>query len=399
LLLGIHFQVRPSRSSAAAAAANSSSSSGRRKKKNRFQVVHHGLAKLKVDQTEEVAATFQQLDAFIQYFDSQEERNDYLERAIILREATLNLLRRSIADRMTQTTTDIQAALFPTSRTKIPTVRFVSADKLEASLIYTRFHGISYRSKSLLHILHTQMMIYSDHESYSANNNDSNNNNDNNNNNNNVYKELWDTCRNTYCHSRDSLLQNTLKSHLDKLRKQHELVGMTRLASVFLIRICTLETSLYLDFFGAPSYQKNTITSTNSKKDTTNDTTSNNNNNNNTTNANNTTNHWATQLMTPDGKYVDSEFQAYLDGLCANLYKTVRRGLVTLLDLDTLCQVVSVLREERTLANASPTTMATARAISNCTLDAQERLIFCANSQLAKRSSKIQTISRRPKLP
>jgi len=37
---------------------------------------------------------------------------------------------------------------------------------------------------------------------------------------------------------------------MDKLKDQHGLVGMTRLASVFLIRLCTVETALYLDFFG-----------------------------------------------------------------------------------------------------------------------------------------------------
>jgi hypothetical protein len=54
------------------------------------------------------------------------------------------------------------------------------------------------------------------------------------------------------------------------------------------------------------------------------------------------------------------------------------------LDLDTLCQIVSVLREERTIAGSSPTTMAAARAISGVIQDAQERLIFCANTSLTK---------------
>lgn len=49
-----------------------------------------------------------------------------------------------------------------------------------------------------------------------------------------------------------------------------------------------------------------------------------------------------------------------------------------------MCQIVSVLREERSMASSSPTTMAAARAISSVIEDAQERLIFCANSALTK---------------
>ena len=53
-------------------------------------------------------------------------------------------------------------------------------------------------------------------------------------------------------------------------------------------------------------------------------------------------------------------------------------------DLDTLCQIVSVLREERGQASSSPITMAAARSIATVIEDAQERLIFCANSALQK---------------
>jgi len=54
------------------------------------------------------------------------------------------------------------------------------------------------------------------------------------------------------------------------------------------------------------------------------------------------------------------------------------------LDLDTLCQIVSVLREERSMASSSPTTLAAARSISSVIEDAQERLIFCATNSLTK---------------
>ena len=73
-----------------------------------------------------------------------------------------------------------------------------------------------------------------------------------------------------------------------------------------------------------------------------------------------------------------------LGSLCSALHRTIRRGLVSVLDLDVLCQVVSVLREERSAANSSPTTLAAARAVSGVIQDAQERLIFCANNALHK---------------
>ena len=50
-----------------------------------------------------------------------------------------------VADRLTQTSNQIQDDL------NIPKVP-IAADKLEASLVYTRFHGISKRSNALLNI-------------------------------------------------------------------------------------------------------------------------------------------------------------------------------------------------------------------------------------------------------
>ena len=73
-----------------------------------------------------------------------------------------------------------------------------------------------------------------------------------------------------------------------------------------------------------------------------------------------------------------------LGSLCSALHRTIRRGLVSVLDLDVLCQVVSVLREERSAANSTSTTLAAARAVSGVIQDAQERLIFCANTSLHK---------------
>ncbi|CAB9508404.1 Golgi complex subunit 3 [Seminavis robusta] len=260
---------------------------------------------------------------------------EYFRRALALQEAALDLIKEAVVERISNTSTQVADAL------NIPKVP-IPADKLEASLVYTRYHGISSRSNRLLTLVRRRL------------------------NQGDAYYELLHLCRTTYCNSRENLLKTTVSTHMDSLKNQHGLVGMTRLASVFLIRLCTVETSLYLDFFGDKKLEEKkgeeekATTAAGKKKS------------------------MASQVLSNDGTYYDSEFQNYLTNLCSSLHRTIRRGLVTMLDLDTLCQIVSVLREERSMASSSPTTVAAARAISSVIEDAQERLIFCANSALSK---------------
>jgi len=164
---------------------------------------------------------------------------------------------------------------------------------------------------------------------------------------------------------------------MDKLKDQHGLVGMTRLASVFLVRLCTVETALYLDFFGDKKISeegKEEDGNGDDKKE----------NIQNKTDSGKSPTALASRVVSEDGTYYDKDFQAYLASLTSALHRTIRRGLVTVLDLDTLCQIVSVLREERSIASSSPITLAAARAISSVIEDAQERLIFCATNSLTK---------------
>jgi conserved oligomeric Golgi complex subunit 3 len=315
------------------------------------RTIVRGLAKIKVD-NDEYPSILEEIDEAVEFFGNEcggkealriAERNrssdgaqnmsgsmEYYRRSLALQEAALYLIREAVADRISQTTSDVTNHL---NIAKIP----IAADKLEASLVYTRFHGISARTNRLMLLVRNRL------------------------NRGEAYYDLFTLCRNTYCASRESLLKLTLRAHMDKLRDQHGLVGMTRLASVFLIRLCTVETSLYLDFFGDKKEE-----SDDGKRASTSAST------------------LASQVMSDEGTYYDSDFQTYLTNLCNALHRTVRRGLVTVLDLDTLCQIVSVLREERSMASSSPTTMAAARAISTVIEDAQERLIFCANSALSK---------------
>jgi hypothetical protein len=317
------------------------------------KTVVRGLAKLKVD-NDEFPTTLDTIDDAVEFFgkesggkealeaelkrqrksgDAQISGNiEYYRRSLALQDAALYLIREAVVDRVSTTTQQVASAL------NIPKTP-IAADKLEASLVYTRFHGISSRSNRLLTLVRKRL-----HRGE-------------------AYHDLLHLCRNTYCTSRESMLKATIGAHMDKLKEQHGLVGMTRLASVFLIRLCTIETALYLDFFGDKKQEEQKKEEgKDGKKGTS----------------------LGSQMVSDDGTYYDSEFQAYLAGLCSALHRTVRRGLVTLLDLDTLCQIVSVLREERSMASSSPTTTAAARAISSVIEDAQERLIFCATNSLTK---------------
>jgi len=287
----------------------------------------------------------------------------YYKRALTLHEAALYLIREAVADRINQTAVDVTDAL---NLKREP----IGADKLEASLVYTRFHGISSRSNALIGVVKARVDRTEQ------------------------YQDLLTMCRNAYCGSRESLLRLTVRSHMDKLQERHGLVGMTRLASVFLIRLCTIETSLYLDFFGDREKMEQrkkgrddeTKDDGDKADDSSNDAVSAAGGRKTTAAAPVTTNpaqqaaSLASQVMAED----NTELQQLLSTLCSSLHRTVRRGLVSIHDLDTLCQVVSVLREERSLASSSPTTMAAARAISAVIVDAQERLIFCANAALTK---------------
>jgi hypothetical protein len=315
--------------------------------------VVHGLAKLKVD-NDEFLPTLDKIDDAVEFFGRESGGKEALEaelkrqrtapanhqisgnieyyrRSLALQDAALFLIREAVVDRLSTTTRQIGDSL---NIAKNP----IAADKLEASLIYTRFHGISARSNRLLALVRKRL-----HRAE-------------------AYHELLHLCRTTYCSSRETLLKSTVQAHMDKLKDEHGLVGMTRLASVFLIRLCTVETALYLDFFGDKKQQD----ALKDEKD------------------NNGSSTLGSQMVSEDGTYHDSEFQTYLSNLCSALHRTVRRGLVTLLDLDTLCQIVSVLREERSMASASPITTAAARAVSSVIEDAQERLIFCATNSLNK---------------
>jgi hypothetical protein len=301
------------------------------------KTVVRGLAKLKVDD-DEFSGILDEIDDACDYFgresggkevlqaetkrlgDKQLESGslEYYRRALALQDAALFLIKEAVAERIATTSTQISSAL---NTAKVP----VSADQLEASLVFTKFHGISSRSNRLISMVRTRLSRGDG------------------------YHDLLILCRNTYCSNRESLLRLTVRAHMDKLKEQHGPVGMTRLASVFLIRLCTVETSLYLDFFGGERKADN-----------------------------------ETKPLSDDAIYYDKEFQDYLSSLCSALHRTVRHSLVTMVDLDTLCQIVSVLREERSMASVSPTTLAASRAINSVIKDAQERLIFCANSTLQK---------------
>jgi len=335
------------------------------------KTVVRGLAKVKVD-NDDFPSILDQIDDAVDFFaresggrealeaetkcQSRSNTNEqfetsgsieYYRRSLALQEAALFLIREAVVDRISNTTAQVASAL------SLPK-KAIAADKLEASLVYTRFHGISSRSNRLLSLVRKRLHCGE------------------------AYHELLQLCRTTYCHSRDSLLKTTIGAHMEKLKDEHGLVGMTRLASVFLIRLCTVETALYLDFFGDKKKLEE------GKESNEGDERRNNGDNPTKSNQNKGVKPLPSRSAPEDGTYYDRDFQTYLASLTSALHRTIRRGLVTLLDLDTLCQIVSVLREERSMASSSPTTLAAARSISSVIEDAQERLIFCATNTLTK---------------
>ena len=272
-----------------------------------------GLPKAKVDAEEEFSELLDSLDAAVEYFFHQMSTSStttakdsghavYYQRAVQLQEAATALIQEAVADRIVHLAQQIVKQMNAAGKP------WTSADQLEASLVYTRFHGISSRSRMILqHILHRTSSIYQD---------------------------TVMQCRNTYCTQRQALLWTPLRQHMDALQHEHGTAAMTRLASVYWIRFCTMETVLYEDFFG------------DSSRDTT--------------------------------------FPNYLSTLCSSsMHRTIRRALVVELDLDTLCQMVAVLKEERKTA-ASSAALAAARALTDILADAQERLIYCAHQALQK---------------
>mmetsp|Transcript_10634 Transcript_10634/g.15004 ORF Transcript_10634/g.15004 Transcript_10634/m.15004 type:complete len:746 (+) Transcript_10634:2-2239(+) len=352
---------------------------------------------------------------------------EYHRRSMILRDTALESVREAVADRIESTSSDIIQALNLKRKT-------ISADKLESSPIYTRFHGISIKSQTLLSLLaNRSYLLYVQSTSNStsstttttaypieaiAQKDTGTNTNTSSFQSVNIphhmdhiapsgdpYASMWKLCRNAYVRCRTNLLHNSVRNHLDFLCQKHGLVGMTRLAGVFLARLCTVETSLYMEFFGHNSsnhnhsHKRNNIGKNNktNKKDDNDDDDNDDDDDGDKDDEKQNKPHpstikqssKSTSTSTPSFKsnnktmaYNDAEFQSFLDTLCSNLHRTIRRGVVNVLDLDTLCRIVGVLREERVIAGATPITSAAARADSNVIADVQERLIFRANTEL-----------------
>lgn len=383
--------------------------------------------RLKLDPVDDLVRALDELDEAITYFDtfissnnaSLASADEYSKRAKTLRDDILDLVRESIVDRITQTANDVKTTLGlitthssqqrvatqPASSSTHPTSSshlglatttshhafssihavggVVPGDVLEASLIYTRFHGISSRIYGLLRIIYHRMTVVAGtiHP---------------------TYKVLWDTCRTTYFSSRELLLRCSIRSHLELLRNKHGLIGMTRLASVFISRLCTIETALYLDFFGDRSFS--TVDKDNDEQEPTDSLkptpplapTSHKahaptlarelsmyiHSSSSSPPSQNLPSATSINGSNPTNAICDSWFQSFMDSLCGHFHSTIRRGIVSLLDLDTLCQIIIILREEK---NSLPPTsfhvLAPASKVMGMILeDVQERLIFCATS-------------------
>eukprot|EP00979_Chaetoceros_neogracilis_P015460 scaffold5936_cov268-Chaetoceros_neogracile.AAC.25 len=124
---------------------------------------------------------------------------EYYKRSLALQEKCMDLFKDAIVDRIIQTSVQIHSALDLKRKS-------ISGDTLGASLIYTRFHGISSRSRYLLKTIKERMG--------------------------------------------STVLVPIVRSRKEYLYTKSIDFAEFELASVFLMRLCTAETALYLDFFG-----------------------------------------------------------------------------------------------------------------------------------------------------
>ena len=218
----------------------------------------------------------------------------------------------------------------------------VTADKLEASIIYTKFYGISSSSKNFYAFLSRRSKAFQSKIGKFRWN----------------YIAMMEDCRAIYCDCRLALLRPVVGKHIEGLFKQHGLVGMTRVSSVFLARLCRNETSLYNQFFGGIGDGDGDVQAGEGERKK-----------------------GGGDEGGDDIK--DRELVDLLFKLCSDLHSAVRKGLVKVNDLDTLCEIVSVLRDEEG-GGAAGVKNASAATMSHVIKDAQERLIFCSQSTLQK---------------
>ena len=103
------------------------------------------------------------------------------------------------------------------------------ADKLEAGIIYTKFHGISSRSAGLFWSIRRRAIKFDSTPGrrFAFD-----------------YWSLLSSCKMSYCDCRLSLLRPVVARHVRALEGRHGIVGMTRVASVFLGRLCRNETQV-----------------------------------------------------------------------------------------------------------------------------------------------------------
>lgn len=106
-----------------------------------------------------------------------------------------------VADRISQTSAQVQDAL---NLPKVP----IAADKLEASLVYTRFHGISRRSNALISIARRRLDSLGGGGGGGGSMAAAS------------YEDLLTLCRNTYCGAREALLTSTVRNHMDILKER-----------------------------------------------------------------------------------------------------------------------------------------------------------------------------------
>ncbi|CAA6658710.1 unnamed protein product [Spirodela intermedia] len=140
------------------------------------------------------------------------------------------------------------------------------------------------------------------------------------------YEEVLSDCHRIYCEQRLSLIKSLVQQRISEFAKKEALPSLTRSGCAYLIQVCQLEHQLFDHFF-------------------------------------------------PSSSKEGSSMAALMDPLCTHLYDTLRPKIVYEANIDSLCELVDILKTNESLAGLHPIFI---RILG----DVHERLAFRARTYI-----------------
>ncbi|KAJ3677133.1 hypothetical protein LUZ60_002857 [Juncus effusus] len=150
------------------------------------------------------------------------------------------------------------------------------------------------------------------------------------------YSQILSECHKLYCEQRLNLIKGIVQQRVSEFAKKEPLTSLTRSGCAYLMQVCQLEHQLFDHFFPASS------------KDS-------------------------------------SSFAPLMDPLCSYLYDTLRPRLIHEANLDTLCELVDILKVEvlgEQLSRRGESVVGLRPTLQRILADIHERLTFCARTHI-----------------